>query len=146
MADPLKTGVLLRRLQRHREATEFDRNGLGDAILDATTDVIHRDFEDGVSPDGTPWPPLSPAYEEYKRTAYITTQMGYAEMVMAGDPEQFRGSRYISKTEARASFGITQEAIEEAAFFQIDRPFWGLNAESINRSVSVARERFLKAI
>lgn len=144
MTDALGVGKLKRTLAKHRRATEFDRGGLGERLLDMTTRLQIRDFRRKVSPDGTPWPKLSPAYARWKARAYPGQPMGKREGLMAAD-ENFRGQRRIVADEAVMVFGVTEEAQEEADHFSRDRPFIGLTDEMVHEADAIVRKHLDKS-
>jgi hypothetical protein len=128
---------ILRVLERHKHIFDLDKNHLGEALMDITAEVILRDMDAEVGPDGQAWPALSNPYEEWKAKAAPGAPMAvlYGHMKT---PEQVNGMRRVTAREAVMVYGVDELARELATYFQEGssgnnqppRPFYGLSAEA----------------
>lgn len=126
---------IIARIKRHRSIMDLDKRGLGTKLLDISMEVMIRDFNRRVSPDGSGWAGLSPEYEKWKMSTHPGQPQGYLDELMA-TYENFHGERIITATEAQSIFGVTEQAKEEChANSEGDppdrpaRPFIGISAE-----------------
>lgn len=110
---------IIRDLRRH--CRTFDADRVGEDVLDLVVEEQMRDFDAEVDPDGSRWPDLSAAYLEFKRRYAATTKMGHLHGNLATE-ENFRGQRYSDRHEARSAFGTTEQAKDEAEWFEEGDP------------------------
>lgn len=123
-------------LERHRHLFDLDRDKLGEDLCKAATDGAQECIAGEYSPSGEGWEYLSPEYEEWKEFAYPGHPMALLHGVMA-NPRQVAGELDPpDRTRAIVTYGITEQARDEAAWFQRGnahqppRPFWGFTEDS----------------
>jgi hypothetical protein len=107
--------------RRLLEAFDFDKNGLGEALMDEAVDQFLIEMDAQVDPDGVPWPPLSEDYAEWKASAAPGEPMAVLYHLMK-TPEQLAGERTIAADVATMTYGTSPDARDEAGFFIEGRP------------------------
>ena len=123
-----------------RHALDFDRDGLGEAIVDVGAADILESMDAGRSPDGQDWPELSTRYEAWKSRHGYGNVIGVLHGVMKQLVE-IRGHPQITATEIVWAFGDSPEAAEEGEWFhngnparnQPARPFFGISPAGEDR-------------
>lgn len=127
-------------MDRHRHAFDLDRNNLGRDLCKAATDGVQATIAAEESPDGKRWDELSEEYDEWKSFQFPGEPIAVLHQIMA-DPHQVAGEPpAVTADLAEVTYGITEQAKQEAAWFQEGgngrpaRPFWGLTAASIAES------------
>ncbi|HWE38554.1 MAG TPA: hypothetical protein VG406_18430 [Isosphaeraceae bacterium] len=99
-----------------RSLGDLDRDGLGEALLDAASAGVKATAEAGTDPDGAPWPRLSPAYAAAKAASHPGRPIGVRDGVMLSDGA-LRGERDIGPRRAEVTFGDSAEARDELGWF-----------------------------
>lgn len=99
-----------------RRVLDLDRKGLGEKLLDAAFEGIKLNCMMGLDSDGRPWPELSAAYAAWKAARYPGSRIGYRDETMLAD-DQLRGVRAVARHEARMTYGVTDDARQEAGYF-----------------------------
>jgi hypothetical protein len=135
---------ILARIDRIAHATDFDRDDLGEDLLDIVRVVMERDFDRGVAPDGSDWPELSERYFAFKERHALTTQMGYLWGTMATEAN-FIGDRKVKSDLAESEFGTDPVSKQECALFSERRPFVGFSAEAKDLARAKLNKRIGKA-
>ena len=104
-------------LDRHKQIFDLDQNGLGEALMNIDCEVILRDMDAEVDPDGKPWPPLSELYLAWKAIAAPGSPMAvlYGHMKTLA---QLKGMRRTTARLAVMVYGIDEEARDLAEWFQ----------------------------
>lgn len=134
-------------LERHRHLFDLTRDGLGVALCKAATDGVQYAIAREESPDGTKWADLSPAYAEAKALSHPGNPISLLEGVM-DNPREVAGEVVVSAEKATATYGVSDQARQEAIFFQEGnsnqppRPFWGFTKESEAEARRILDERF----
>jgi hypothetical protein len=137
-------------LERHRHLFDLDRDGLGADLCKAATDGVQYAIAREEAPDGARWPDLSGPYEERKRFTHPGNPMAVMEGTMA-DPKEVAGEVEVTRDRATVTYGRTERARQEAAWFQEGdgnqppRPFWGFTSESLAEVRKILDERFREA-
>lgn len=134
-------------------ARTFDmtQNGLGKSLCQAFTDGVQVTLAAQQSPAGTPWPPLSPTYAEWKGRFFPGQPMAHLHDVMA-DPAEVAGEVVIRPDSAEATYGRSEVARDEASWFQEGggnqppRPFWGFTASSRDAVRVILTERLKQSV
>jgi hypothetical protein len=144
---------ILRDLERHKHIFDLDQHDLAEALMDIDVEVMLRDMDAEVAPDGTAWPRLSERYERWKARAAPGAPMAvlYGHMKTR---EQLEGLRRVTAREATMVYGIDDLAREVATYFQEGapgndqppRPFYGLSAEADARKDEYCRKHLEKLI
>jgi hypothetical protein len=117
MPSPLMDAII-GDLQRHK--TIFDPVNVGEEVCDIIAEEILVCMDAQVSPDGTPWEPLSIAYEYWKNKHYPGEPMAVLEGHMK-TLEQLKGTRIIAGaggSEMQMTYGIDELARDLAEWFQ----------------------------
>lgn len=117
-------------LERHKRFLDFTEDGLGDDLLKIATDGCLECVIGQHDPDGNPWPDPSPEYAKWKARKYPGHPPGVLHFVMAR-PEEVAGEPEITPDRAKVTYGKTQGAKDEIAWFaKGGRRFWGFTARS----------------
>ncbi len=132
---------ILADLDREVYRFDLDKGGLGEKAMDIAVEVMLRDMDAEQSPDGTRWPDLSDAYAEAKAGIAPGSPMAVLHGEMKST-EQLAGERRITPHRCTMVFGTTQQARDEACWFQEGdpggnqppRPFWGFSVEALTRT------------
>jgi hypothetical protein len=132
-------------IERHRRIFDLAENNLGRDFCKAATDGVQANIAGEHDPDGNPWPPLSPDYDEWKSFMYPGQPMGVLHQVMA-NPHEVAGEVEVTPELATVTYGISEQAREEAAAFQARRKFWGLTEDSRKASKAILDERFRNGV
>jgi hypothetical protein len=121
---------------------ELPRAGgtLGEKLLDLAAEGVIDCFLTETDPDGNPWPPLSPTYEQEKQKLVGSQPIGYLYGLLA-DPAEIVGRRTITADTASMEYGVTQAARDEADWFETGdpsrnrppRPFYGITRTAETR-------------
>ena len=137
-------------LDRHRTLFDLQVDGLGQELCAAATDGVQACIAGEHAPDGTPWTPLSEAYEEWKSYQFPGQQMAVLYGLMA-DPREVAGEIDVSPERAVVTYGTSEEARQQAVWFQEGsgrpghgsppRPFWGFTDESLARVRAILEKR-----
>jgi hypothetical protein len=134
-------------LAKHRKCFDLVEGGLGRELCKVATDGAQACIAGQQAPDGSPWPALSPAYEEWKEFHHPGLPMGLLFGVMA-NPREVAGTIEVTPDKATVTYGVSAEARAEASYFQEGdehqppRRFFGLTDESRARSKEILDERF----
>lgn len=139
-------------LGRHSHGFDLDRDDLGRRLCKAATDGVQYSIAREETPDGQRWADLSEKYEEWKSFNYPGNPMAVLHGTMA-DPREVAGEvDPPSATRAIVTYGVSEQAREEAAWFQEGggkpghgqpaRPFWGFTEESRKEVKSILDARF----
>lgn len=137
-------------IARHRVLFNLVRDGLGKSLCSTATDGIQACIDGHHEPDGTPWLDLSPDYEEWKSFHYPGQPIGKLHDLMS-DPAEVAGDVIVFDDEALVTYGITQQARDEAEWFQKGhgtqppRPFWGFTEASLGEVRNLLDARFATA-
>lgn len=143
-------GKILDRLDRQRHLFDLDRGDLGQELCKAATDGVQYAIAREEDPDGVAWAPLSDAYREAKEFSHPGNPIAVLEGAMA-DPREVAGTVEVSRDEAAVTYGVSDQARQEATWFQEGnanqppRPFWGLTADAKAESRRILDERFSTA-
>jgi hypothetical protein len=138
-------------IERMRDAFDFTKNGLDLAVAGASARGIDEQMDSQADPDGTPWEPLSERYDRWKQLTVGGLPMAELFHVMK-TIEQLTGSLEVSRDRMVQTYGVTEEARQEAYWFQDpqgDQPprrFYELNAAAIDHVTQVLDDRFADAI
>ena len=138
--------LVLTDLARHAELFDLS-GGLGDDALDTAIEGVERFFDAQTAPDGTPWPALSPGYANWKTKHFPGEPMGVLEGHLRSELD---GERETKPHSATVTCGRSEEAIEHAEYMEEgdpegnrpQRPFFGLNAESLPKSDALFDKHF----
>lgn len=144
---------IMRKLKTHALFLDFRHQNLGDDLCGAFTDGTMRSILAEESASGAGWPALSPKYEEWKSRRFPGQQMGHLYGLMT-DPAQIRGEIEVHRDSAQTTYGITEEARNEAAWFQRGdagqnrppRPFWGFTPSSRAAVRRILATRFRRMV
>jgi hypothetical protein len=105
-----------------KSALDLTHDGLGGKAAEATAAAVFEYMEVQVDPDNNPWVGLSDAYAERKaRLAPGAPMAEFLGRVMK-DPDQLRGELDISPDRMEQTYGLTDQARNEAAWFQEGDP------------------------
>lgn len=132
---------------RHRHLFAMDRDNLGHDLCKAATDGVQECIAGEHDPDGNAWAPLSPKYEEQKAFEYPGQPMAVLHQVMA-NPHEVAGEVVVSADRATVTYGISEQARQEAEWFQEGnahqpaRRFWGFTGASLKEVRSILDKRF----
>lgn len=132
---------------RHKRLFDLSNDRLGEALCKAATDGVQYTIAREESPDGAPWPALSPAYEEAKALSHPGNPMALLEGIMI-NPNEVAGEVIVSGNRAVVTYGVSAQAQEEAIWFQEGdgnqppRPFWGFTRESVTEVQAILDDRF----
>ena len=149
MASP-QLARILADLERHRTIFDLDNDRLGEELMDL--DVVHIIVQMAAErdPDGTQWPELSDAYAKWKAGVSPSNPISYLYGLM-DDPEQLMGERSVSADEATMTYGVTEDARQEAVWFQDpqngsqpERPFYAQTAAGIAAKDELLDRRFAR--
>ena len=140
-------------LERHKTFADLTSDGLGDQLIDCAVMGVSECIAGEHDTEGNPWPELSEKYAEWKEWHYPGQQMGVLHFVMARI-EEIRGTVYMSTDEARVTYGVSQQARDEFAWFnegdpaknRPPRPCWGLTKGSIDASTQILDDRFKRIV
>lgn len=109
-------------ITEHRKLFMLDGDDdLGVNMLEAATDSHQRAIDTQTSPDGEPWPPLSERYEKWKSRRMPGAPMAFLFGIMASPNEVF-GERHVEERQAFYTYGQSDEAKEEACWFEEGDP------------------------
>ena len=128
-------------LERHRSRLDLRHDGLGEDLCKIATDGVLECIIGEHGPDGSAWPDLDARYEAWKARHYPGRPMGVKDFVMAR-PEEVAGEVVVESDRATVTYGISDRARVEAAWFQVLRPFWGFT----DRSRSEVRGRLARSV
>lgn len=144
---------ILKSLARHRTFLDFTDENSGRDLCKIATDGVQETIASQTTPDGAAWPKLSDSYEAWKSRHFPGQPMAVLHGIMA-DPVQVAG--YVETTADRATtqYGVSQEARDEASWFQEGDPaqnrpprrFWGFTPNSIDGTRSYLSDRFKRKI
>jgi hypothetical protein len=140
-------------LARHQTFLDFTDGLCGDSLLAIFADGVEETIKAQEAPDGTPWDPLSPAYDAWKRRHFPGQPMGRLYDVMA-DPVQVAGFGSVAPDRATAQYGVSQLARDEASWFQEGDPnqnrpprrFWGFTGKSKGDAKAFLESRFKRIV
>jgi Phage virion morphogenesis family len=139
---------ILADLERHKHLFDLDRDDLGRKLGKAFTDGVQECIAGQHDPDGQGWEYLSPAYEEWKGFQFPGNPIGVLHQTMA-DPHEVAGEMTtLTATQATVTYGITEQAKQEAQWFQEGdahqppRRFWGFTPDSLDEVKKLLDERF----
>lgn len=139
--------TIQRDLRKHLDAFDLRRNGLGRELCGITTDGVQDTIAAQQTPDGDPWAPLSEPYATSKARNFPGQPMGVLHHLMA-DPAQVSGIVRVTRNEAAVTYGVSEEAREEAEWFQEGgsnqppREFWGINPDAMQLVGETLDQRF----
>ena len=145
---------ILADLRRHAAAFDLGADKLGESLCAAFTDGVQASIAAGEAPDGTRWDDLSDAYAARKAVTHPGKPIGVAEGVMS-DPAEVAGDVIVLGADAAmVTYGMTEEAREEAAAFQQGdparnrpaRPFWGWTPASEQAVAALLAARLKKIV
>lgn len=144
---------ILKALARHRTFLDFTDEDCGRDLCKIATDGVQECIKAEQAPDGTPWPELSEDYDAWKTKHFPGQPMGVLHHLMA-DPVQVSGFVQVTPDRATTQYGVSQEARDEASWFQEGDPnnnrpprrFWGFTAESTDASKVYLVIRFKRKI
>ena len=134
-------------LERHKKLFDLSVDHLGRDLCKAATDGAQECIADEKAPDGSAWPPLSEAYDEWKSFHYSGRPMGVLHQVMA-NPHEVAGEVEVSAERATVTYGVSEQAKAEASWFQEGdqhrppRRFWGFTDASLSRAREILDARF----
>lgn len=137
-------------VDRHRHLFDLDRDNLGNDLCKAATDGVQANIADERSPDGSPWAPLSAAYDEWKSFQFPGEPMAVLHQVLA-NPHEVAGEVAVAAERATVTYGVSGRARQEAAWFQEGnahqppRRFWGFNDGSLATVRAILDARFATA-
>ena len=120
---------------------------VGEYLCSLATDGVREIIDQETDPDGSPWPPLSEAYDEWKQAHFPGQPMAKLYGIMA-QPEEIAGETFVQSTQAAVIFGKSDEARQEFEWFnegggnRPPRRCWGLTANSIKDSTDFLDDRF----
>lgn len=125
-------------IARMRSLFDLTRDDLGKTLCEIATDGVMDNMQDETDPDGNPWAPLSDAYGAWKANQFPGQPMAVLHHLMA-DPAQVKGIQAIARNEAVVTYGVSQEARDEAAWFiegdearnRPPRNFWGITGPAL---------------
>ncbi|MHC5542096.1 hypothetical protein ACYOEI_28070 [Singulisphaera rosea] len=109
--------AIIRDLEQVPHIFDFDRDGFGEEVAEATAAAIFEYMDAETSPDGGQWIDLAPAYQAWKERHYPGRKMGELELKMK-DPMQLRGEPNITPNELVQEYGTDEDAKLEAEWFQ----------------------------
>lgn len=135
-------------LARLRTLFDLTRGGLGATLCGIATDGVMDNLADEKDADGNRFAALSPDYEAWKSRNFPGQPIGLLHHLMA-DPAQVSGVPDVSRDRAAVTYGVSEEAREEAAWFiegdpERNRPardFWGLTREALRLVDETLEER-----
>lgn len=135
-------------LERHKKLFDLTRDDLGRQLCKAATDGCQECIAGQHAPDGSPWAPLDRHYEEWKAFHFPGLPMGVLHQVMS-NPNEVAGEVDVTADRARVTYGITEQAKEEANWFQDPegghqppRRFFGLTEGAQEESRKLLDKRF----
>jgi hypothetical protein len=137
-------------MDRHRHLFDLARDDLGRKLCKAGTDGVQGCIDRQESPEGVRWADLSATYEEWKSFQFPGNPIGVLHQHMA-DPHEVAGDIVVSPEHAVVTYGITDQARQEATWFQEGdghqpaRPFWGLTADALKEAEGLLDARFATA-
>jgi Phage virion morphogenesis family len=141
-------------LDRHRKLFDLTQDNLGQRLCKAATDGVQACIAGQHEPDGTPWQPLSEHYEEWKAFHYPGLDMGVLHQHMA-NPHEVAGEVEVYAARAVVTYGISEQARQEAVWFQEGsgrpghgqpaRRFWGFTADSLEAVKAILGDRLKSA-
>lgn len=139
--------AILADFRRHRRFADFTHQGMGKDLIEIDIQAIKRRTRGQFDAQGKSWPSLSAAYEEWKRKYFGNRPIGVLHgMMLAID--QLRGLAFISATSMRVTYGTTQQARDEATWFQEGnanqppRPFYEFDAQGDADKTAYLDHRF----
>jgi hypothetical protein len=128
-------------LERHKTFLDLARDDLGVELCRIATDGCLECIVGEHDPDGVPWPPLDAEYEAWKQAHYGGLPMGVLHFVMAR-PEEVAGVVAVTATTAMVTYGVSDQARQEAGWFQAWRRFWGFTDASREKVRAFLKGRF----
>jgi hypothetical protein len=137
-------------IARHKKLFDLERDELGKHLCKAATDGVQECFAGQHSPDGEGWEYLSPKYDEWKSFQFPGNPIGVLHQVMA-NPNEVAGEVVVTPDKATVTYGISDQARDEAVYFQEgnshqpERRFWGLTETSVDKSKTLLDARFATA-
>jgi hypothetical protein len=109
--------VLEREIKAHAYVFAFNRNQLGQAIMEAAAKDILRAMKLQGDPDAIPWARLTPLYKAWKQKHYpgqpISVLLGHMRTLA-----QLLGEQWIQRDEMRQTYGVDALAKDLATWFQ----------------------------
>lgn len=123
-------------LVRMRDLFDLSKDDLGRTLCEIATDGVMDNMQDETDPDGGKWEPLSDAYGKWKANQFPGQPMAVLHHLMS-DPAQVKGILAISRNEAVVTYGVSEQAREEAAWFieggpnRPARNFWGITGPAL---------------
>jgi hypothetical protein len=139
-------------IRRHRGLFDLTRDDLGRNLCKAATDGVQGCFATETDPDGNRWPDLSPAYEQWKSFQFPGDPIGVLFRVMA-NPREVAGDIQVSDDLAVVTYGISEQARQEATWFQDPqnrnqppRKFFGLTESARAESRSILDDRLKNGV
>lgn len=109
--------AIVRRIEQHPHALDFDRGGLGEAMVMVVAEEVYRAMDQETSPKGQHWAALSEAYAEWKSRHYPGQPMA----VLTGHMKQMVqliGLTRITAREIGQTYGVDETARALAVYFQ----------------------------
>lgn len=145
--------AILSDLRRHRQFADFTHDGFGERLMNIDVTAIEARCRAELDPYGHEWAALSEAYAAWKKKMLGRDQIGILFRRMLAH-EELRGSRYISATDALMTYGVTEEARNEAEWFQEGdparnrppRPFYDFTASANQTRQAYLDKRFEKYV
>lgn len=150
MGNAAATSRIKATIERHRHLFDLDRDGLGHSLCSAATSGVQRNIAGECSPDGTPWPPLSPRYAADKAFDYPGNPMAVLHGLMA-NPREIAGEVVVERHKATVVEGVTELAKKEYSWFsegdadRPPRPSWGFTTSSEAEAKQLLDARFATA-
>lgn len=125
-------------IARMRDLFDLAKDELGKTLCEIATDGVMDNMQDETDPDGNRWEPLSDAYGKWKADQFPGQPMAVLHHLMA-DPAQVKGIVAVSRNEAVVTYGVSEEARREAAWFiegdpdrnRPPRNFWGITGPAL---------------
>lgn len=108
---------IISHIQQHPSVLDFDRKGLGEALVEITARAIYDAMSQECSPKGQAWAPLSEAYDEWKQRHFPGRPMAVLLGHMKQLP-QLVGLCRITAHEIVQTYGVDETARSLAAWFQ----------------------------
>lgn len=109
--------AILREVRSHEHVFDWDRKGLGKAVIKAVAQDIYDAMALEMSPENRAWPALSAAYQLWKAKYYPGLPMGVLDRIMR-QLVQLIGQTWISAQEMRQVYGLDDIAKDHAEWFQ----------------------------
>lgn len=120
-------------VRRMRDLFDLTKDDLGRTLCEIATDGVMDNMQDETDPDGNRWPDLSEGYAKWKSAQFPGQPMAVLHHLLA-DPAQVKGILAITRNEASVTYGVSEEARQEAGWFiegdpdrnRPPRDFWGI--------------------